>query len=144
MQDVNVLVVFYSRFGTTERLALAAAVGAVQSRANIRLRRLADAADETTIAGVPGWRENRDRMNREYVTPRESDVRWADAILLGIPSGSAEAALWFEWLETLRRNGVSAPGIVGSFLPVEDAPEVTEAACLQGRAIADAARAARV
>jgi hypothetical protein len=143
MQDVNVLVVFYSRFGSTERLALAAAVGAVQGRANIRLRRLADAADETPIAGVDGWRENRDRMNREYVTPGEADVRWADAILTGLPSGSAEAALWSDWLKTLRDNGVSVPGIVGSFLPT-DQPEPLEAARLHGRATADAARAAKV
>ena len=139
MQDVNVLVVFYSRFGATERLALSAAVGAVQGRANIRLRRLADAADENTIAGVPGWRENRDRMNREYVTPREADVGWADAILLGIPSGSAEAALWSEWLRTLH-----PPGIVVSFLPGAEVPDTLEAARMQGRATADAARAAKV
>ena len=144
MQDVNVLVVFYSRFGATERLALAAAVGAVQGRANIRLRRLADTADETTIAGVPGWRENRDRMNREYVTPREADVSWANAILLGIPSGSAESALWSEWLKKLRENGVRVPGIIGSFLPMVDTPEASDAARLQGRAAADAARTARV
>jgi hypothetical protein len=144
MQDVNVLVVFYSRFGATERLALAAAVGAVQSRANIRLRRLADAADENTIAALPGWRENRDRMNREYVTPREADVGWADAILLGIPPGSAEAAMWSEWLRTIRDKAGSVPGIVESFLPGVDVPDTAEAARLQGRATADAARAAKV
>ena len=41
---VNVLVVFYSRYGETERLALAAGLGAIQEEANIRLRRLADRA----------------------------------------------------------------------------------------------------
>ena len=136
---VNVLVVFYSRFGATERLALAAAVGAVQGRANIRLRRLADAADEGTIASMPGWLESRKRMNRQYVTPREADVGWADAILVGIPAGSAEAALWSEWLKTLH-----APAIVESFFPAEDAADSVEAARLQGRATADAARAAKV
>ena len=47
---INALVVFYSRHGETERLALAAGVGAVQARANIRLRRLKDLADAATIA----------------------------------------------------------------------------------------------
>jgi hypothetical protein len=136
---VNVLVVFYSRLGSTERLALAAAVGAVQGRANIRLRRVADAADEGTIASVPGWLENRDRMNREYVTPREADVGWADAILVGITAGSPEAAVWSEWLKTLR-----APAIVESFLPAADTADLVETARLQGRATADAARAAKV
>ena len=45
MQDVNVLVVFPTRGEWMERLALAAAVGAVQGRANIRLRCLEAAAD---------------------------------------------------------------------------------------------------
>ena len=44
MQDVNIVVTFYSLHGLTEKLALAAAVGAVQGRANIRLRRLPDSA----------------------------------------------------------------------------------------------------
>ena len=42
MSQPIVLVIFYSRCGSTEKLALAAAVGAVQSRAAIRLRRVAD------------------------------------------------------------------------------------------------------
>ena len=42
MSPVNVLVIFYSRSGATETLALAAAVGAVQARGSIRLRRLSD------------------------------------------------------------------------------------------------------
>jgi hypothetical protein len=37
-QDINVLVTFWSRTGVTEKLALAAALGAVQAKANIRLR----------------------------------------------------------------------------------------------------------
>ena len=43
-QDVNVLVVFWSRTGVTEKLALAAALGAVQANANIRFRWLREAA----------------------------------------------------------------------------------------------------
>ena len=36
MGDINALVVFYSRYGTTEKLALAAGLGAIQADANIR------------------------------------------------------------------------------------------------------------
>ena len=39
---ITLLVIFSSLCGNTERLALAAAVGAVQARANIRMRRLPD------------------------------------------------------------------------------------------------------
>jgi len=86
MSDVNVLVVFYSRYGTAEQLGLAAGVGAIQARANIRLRRVADLADPKTIEATPAWQENLDRMNRDYVVPRPADPVWADVIVLATPA----------------------------------------------------------
>jgi NAD(P)H-hydrate repair Nnr-like enzyme with NAD(P)H-hydrate dehydratase domain len=82
MPGVNVVVVFYSRYGATEQLALAAGVGAVQAHANIRLRRLKDLADPEAIARDPSWAENLERMNRDYIAPREIDVDWADVVLV--------------------------------------------------------------
>ena len=82
MREVNVMVVFYSRYGETEQLALAAGVGAVQAHANIRLRRLKDLADPETIARDPRWTENLERMNRDYIAPREIDVDWAEVMLV--------------------------------------------------------------
>ena len=70
MGDINALVVFYSRYGTTEKLALAAGLGAIQADANIRLRRVADHADAAAIAADSNWKKNLDRMNRDYVAPR--------------------------------------------------------------------------
>jgi hypothetical protein len=58
---MNVLIIFSSSTGATEALALAAAVGAVQARANIRLRRLPDQS--------AGNGEDLIRMRREYVPP---------------------------------------------------------------------------
>lgn len=81
MSPVNVLVIFYSHSGATEKLALAAAVGAVQARANIRLRRLPDSS------GAEEDSENSDalaRMRREYVPPTSADVTWADAVIIGL------------------------------------------------------------
>ena len=88
MSDVNVLVVFYSRYGNTERLALAAGLGAIQARGNIRLRRVADHADAQRIEATPAWRENLARMNRDYVAPRPADPQWADVIVLATPMDS--------------------------------------------------------
>ena len=85
MSDVNVLVVFYSRRGTTEKLALAAALGAIQARANIRLRRVADLVDRDTIDKSTEWKDNVDRMARDYVAPRPADPVWADVIVLATP-----------------------------------------------------------
>jgi hypothetical protein len=86
MPELNVLVVFYSRYGDTEKLALAAGVGAIQTKANIRLRRLADLADASTIAGDARWKENLDRMNMDYVVPRPADPEWADLVVLAAPA----------------------------------------------------------
>jgi NAD(P)H dehydrogenase (quinone) len=89
MSDVNVLVVFYSRHGTTEKLALAAALGAIQARGNIRLRRMADLVEREIIDHSPEWRENVDRMARDYVAPRPPDPVWADVIVLATPQRPA-------------------------------------------------------
>jgi hypothetical protein len=100
----TVVVVFWSRLGSTERLALAAAVGAVQQRANIRLRWLAERADEAAVASVPGWSENRERMSQEYIAPSEIDIEGADALVLLTPSHvGPDAAEWRAFFDLVRR-----------------------------------------
>ena len=78
MTPVHVLLVFQSRTGRTESLILAAAVGAVQGRADIRLRRLPSVGEESGEHN-----ETLDRMLREYVPPTLADTRWADAVIIG-------------------------------------------------------------
>jgi NAD(P)H dehydrogenase (quinone) len=111
VSDVNVLVVFYSRHGTAEKLALAAGVGAIQARANIRLRRVADLADLATIEASPEWKDNLDRMNRDYVVPRPADPEWAHVIVLGTPLGrTAEIEQYIQSLSTVASPGkIAAP-----------------------------------
>ena len=87
---VNVLVAFYSRYGKAEQLALAAGVGAIQARANIRLRRVADLADPKAIQADSEWAGHLDRMNRDYVVPRPADPVWADVIVLAGPEDSPQ------------------------------------------------------
>jgi hypothetical protein len=81
----NVVVIFYSRHGKTEQLALSAGVGAIQARANIRLRRLPDVADPETIRSDAAWSENLERVKQEYIAPREADAQWADVVILAAP-----------------------------------------------------------
>jgi NAD(P)H dehydrogenase (quinone) len=76
---VNVLVIFSSLCGNTETLALAAAVGAVQARASIRMRRLPDTGES-----VPDCKETLARMRKEYVPPTSADTQWADAVIIGM------------------------------------------------------------
>jgi NAD(P)H dehydrogenase (quinone) len=88
--DINALVVFYSRYGAAEKLALAAGLGAIQADANIRLRRLADHAERATIEADREWKTSLDRMNRDYVVPRPADPVWADVIILATPADSSK------------------------------------------------------
>lgn len=113
MQDVNVLVVFPTRGESMERLALAAAVGAVQGRANIRLRCLEAAAD------------------KDFIVPRDADAEWADAIL-AVRDGPADSLE--QYIDSLgtRRDRVTSAALTS----IEDAR-------LQGRRAAETARAQR-
>jgi NAD(P)H dehydrogenase (quinone) len=103
MSEVNVLVVFYSRRGDTERLATAAGVGAIQARANIRLRRLKDLAAAADIARDPVWTAELERMNMDYIAPREIDAQWADVIVVASPA-DAQAEMT-QYLESLKALG---------------------------------------
>ena len=137
MLDVNVVVVFYSRYGETEQLALAGGVGAVQAHANIRLRRLKDLADAETIARDPRWVENLERMNRDYIAPREIDVDWADALLVAsCPDSLRETEQYVEaLLATPGRNDRLV------IVPLADAPgDRLASAREQGRKAVENAR----
>jgi hypothetical protein len=115
---VNTVVVFYSRYGTTEQLALAAGVGAIQAHANIRVRRLKDLAEPETIARDPQWVENLERMNRDYIAPREIDVDWAEVMLVAsCPDSLRETEQYVEEL-------LATPGRNDRLLivPLVDAP----------------------
>lgn len=118
MSEVNVVVVFYSRYGETERLALAAGLGAVQARANIRLRRLSDLADREFIGGDALWSENLQRMALDYIAPREADAEWADVILVAsCPNSPKETE---EYLKALRASNTTKEGL--QIVPIMDDP----------------------
>ena len=109
---VNVLVVFYSRYGETERLALAAGLGAIQAEGNIRLRRVADLAPRERIDADAGWSQSLTRMNRDYVAPRPADPPWADVIILAAPPDqAAEVETFVRTLSSLgpMQNKLAAP-----------------------------------
>jgi hypothetical protein len=100
---VNVLVIFSSCTGATEKLALAAAVGAVQARANIRLRRLPDQSSEDG--------EDLIRMRREYVPPKAADAAWADAVIIAINRKVSGLALDVDQATAFGREvGIKTPG----------------------------------
>jgi NAD(P)H dehydrogenase (quinone) len=114
---VNVLVVFYSTGGETERLALTAGVGAIQARANIRLRRLPPGPEVQPPAMTPQQRENFERMSRDYVAPRPDDPLWADAVILGTsPEGAGALEAYVEGVPRLGpvAGKIAAPVATGT------------------------------
>ena len=82
----RLLILFYSRSGSVEKLALAAAQGARESGAIVRLRRAREVVGEDTMAKSDGWLESAKRQNADYQPPTLDDAEWADAILFGSPS----------------------------------------------------------
>jgi hypothetical protein len=90
---VTVVVAFYSRCGTTETRALTAAVGSVNARALIRMRRMPDASASSADSGACAAETA--RMRKEYVPPTEGDIIGADALVIAVPAGvGATAPEW--------------------------------------------------
>ena len=106
----NVLVIFYSRSGLTERLAVLLAEGAIQGGANIRLRRSRDIMPEEVVDADPIWKVNRDRMHEEFAAPRMQDVVWADVIAFGTPATPASTGP--ELSATLAQIALEIPAAV--------------------------------
>ena len=99
MAQPIVLVTFSCESGDTEKQALNAAVGAVQARAMIRLRRIPDTDTHRTS-------ETLLRMRKEYVSPGESDVLGADALILATGADTEESSEpWQAFLTLLRKLG---------------------------------------
>jgi hypothetical protein len=121
VSSVNVLVVFYSRYGRTERLALAAGLGAIEAEGSIRLRRLPDEASPDAIDADAAWRTACDRMSRDYVAPRPADPVWADVIVLATPPESCrEVEAYVSTLPSLgpMQDKLAAPLTQGDDLAV--------------------------
>lgn len=118
--QTTVVVAFSSRCGATEALALAAAVGAVQGRALIRLRRLPDDGAPAGPEDLPDCVEALARMRKQYVPPTEADIAGNDALVLAPPAGaSTESSEWVEFLASLTRLG-AAGKLAGKVAAVVD------------------------
>ncbi len=79
------LTIYYSRSGSVEALATAAAEAAREAGAEVRIRRAREVADADTMAKTKGWPESAARQNALYPAPEHTDAEWADVILFGTP-----------------------------------------------------------
>ncbi|PWT98302.1 MAG: hypothetical protein C5B51_29590 [Terriglobia bacterium] len=152
--SANVLVVFYSRYGVTEQLALAGGVGAIQMRGSVRLRRLPDLADPEVIRADAVWSENLERMKKDYISPREVDAQWANVLILAAPRhATKEMERYLESAGDVLRGKVAA--VVGTFtdaarragltvIPPQEPVEDASGALAYGRRTVESVRSTSV
>jgi hypothetical protein len=110
MEQVNVVIAFYSRYCETESLALAVGLGVLQARATPRFRRIADLAPAAAIEADAPWKKNLERFQIEYVPPRPGDPKLADVLVLATPGD--ETLEVGRYLESLPADGSLAGKIV--------------------------------
>jgi len=119
---VKLLVIFYSRSGSTETLAKAAAEAAREAGVEVRLRRAREVVSAEVLDKVPAWREQADRMNALYSAPETDDATWADAILFGTPcyfgSMATELKAFLDQLGPQWKQGALAGKVGGAFASV--------------------------
>jgi NAD(P)H dehydrogenase (quinone) len=115
MSKPKILIPFYSRTGTIERLALAVGEGATVEGAEIRLRRAREFVTPEVMAQAPGWKEQAEAMNARHQAPTADDAVWADAIIFGSPTRfGAVAAELKAYIDSL--GGLWAKGALGGKL----------------------------
>lgn len=106
MSPVIVMVAFHSVSGATEKLATAVAIGAVQNRAAIRMRRMPDPDTSAIIKKFPEFRSELERMNKHYVSPTEEHVREANVLVFGVPANfTPSSPEWSAYLNLLNNMG---------------------------------------
>ena len=127
--EVNAMIVFASRHGTAETLALAAGVGAVQARANIRVRRLTEQVPQEEVARDTRWQENWERMASEYIAPRAIDADWANVVILAAPTAEVSQEEALREMNAYLRSLPSCMGKLAAVLtPCDPMLEAAEAA----------------
>jgi NAD(P)H dehydrogenase (quinone) len=82
---VRVAVIYYSATGHVHAMAQAVADGAEREGAEVRLRHVAELADELLISQNQYWGRHRSEVENEPVAQLE-DLEWADGLAFGTPT----------------------------------------------------------
>lgn len=85
MTKPNILVVFYSTYGTNHAVAQVAAEAAGAAGAEVRLRRIAETAPEAVVNGQDAWKAQAEKTSDIPVVSHE-DMEWADGYFFSAPT----------------------------------------------------------
>jgi NAD(P)H dehydrogenase (quinone) len=85
VEPVDIAIIYYSATGTVHALALAAAEGAEEAGARVRLRKVADPAPAEAINANPAMARHV-QDTADVVEADLDDLAWADAVLFGTPT----------------------------------------------------------
>jgi NAD(P)H dehydrogenase (quinone) len=107
---MKILIVFYSRYGNTARLAEGIAKGARKVEgAEVMMRKINETAPAQIISKDEKWQRAHDEMVRKYQAPTLTELEEADAIIFGSPTRygnmSAELKLFMDTTGPLWAQG---------------------------------------
>jgi len=85
VHPVKAAIIYYSATGTVHALAQAAANGAEEAGADVRLRKVAELAPPTAISANPDWGRHI-QASADVIEASLDDLAWADAVLFGTPT----------------------------------------------------------
>ena len=85
MSTVRLTVVFYTTYGTNHQMATIAAEAATAAGAEVRLRRVAETAPASVVAGQPAWKAQAEKM-KDIAEVTAADMEWANAYLFSAPT----------------------------------------------------------
>jgi NAD(P)H dehydrogenase (quinone) len=85
MEPVKAAIIYYSATGTLHALAQAAADGAEESGAVVRLRKVAELAPPEAISANPAWGRHIE-ASADVAEASLDDLVWADVVLFGTPT----------------------------------------------------------
>lgn len=85
MANVKLAIIYYSSTGTNHKMANAAAEGARELGAEVKVLKVPELAPEEAIASNAGWKAHFE-ATRDVPTASKTDIEWADAIIFSVPT----------------------------------------------------------
>jgi hypothetical protein len=109
MPMTRVAVIYYSATGNVHPPAEAAAEGAGEAGAQVRLRRVAELAPAAAIDANPAWRAHVD-ATADIPVATIDDVRWADGPAFGSPTRFGNISAQLKQYGTAHASAGGPPG----------------------------------